>query len=130
MSSMPASPGFFCVATSSFNTASLVTLEVLSHVSGIGGSNARRHYESLFYLGVQRGEPALVVQPIGNSQRVRSDLAVLRGLPGVLHCGSADVGPFLADMIACATSSHAEALHAQMAAEHLNVAYAEVMTSW
>jgi hypothetical protein len=128
-SSMPEAPGFFCSATSAFGAASLVTVEHLSNVAGIGG-RAGRHFDSLFFLGVLRGQPALVVQPIGSSQRIQSDLVVLRGLPGVLECGSADVGPMLADTIACATRSHAVAIRAQKDAYHLNVAYAEVMASW
>jgi hypothetical protein len=130
-SSMPEPPGFFCSATRAFSTAGLATLERLPRVATVGGGTAGRHNQSLFFLGVLRGEPALIVSPIGNDQRVQADLAVLRSLSGVLHCGwSAEQGPFLTSLIGCATSSHGAAVQAQRVAKHLNVAYAEVIASW
>ena len=130
-SSMPAPPGFFCSATSGFNASSLAALERLPDVTGVGGGNARRQYESLFFLGVLRGEPALVVQPIGNISRIHADLAALRRLPGVLHCGwSGGRGPMMGPTIACAMSSHAAAIRDEKAARSFTVSYAEVIANW
>ena len=131
MSSMPENPGFFCTATQGFNSNSLTVLERLPAVGDIGGSNARRHYESLYFLGVLRGEKALVMEPIGTNARIQADLAALRELPGVGHCGwEPGLGGPNGATIACAVGSRATLMHDQRAAKRLNVAYAEVITSW
>jgi hypothetical protein len=127
-SSMPIAPGFFCSTDSSFDDTSLGTLEQLPHVADVFGS-VGHHGADLYFLGVRRGEPALVVEP-GSPQRTQHDLAVLRSVAGVLHCGSADLGEMLSDIIACATISRGAASHAQRAAYHLNVSYAEVFASY
>jgi len=125
---MPAPPGFYCLASDSFSSASLASLERLPVVQDIGASTARRHYESLYLLGVQRGQWAIIMQPVGhNPSNVHADLTALRRTQGVLRCGLGRGGPFLGYEIACSTSSHVAALQAQKVARHFNVAYAEVI---
>ena len=127
-SSVPAPPGFSCMASNSFSSASLASLERLPAVQDIGASTARRHYESLYSLGVQRGNWAIITQPVDlNPSNVHAVITELRRTQGVLRCGLGQGGPFLEDEIACSTVSHVAALHTQKVARHFNVGYAEVL---
>jgi hypothetical protein len=130
VSSMPELPGFSCGASPSFTAASLRILQRLRHLEGISARFGDRS-TSLDFLGVLRGEPALIVQPIGRVPRILTDLVVLRGLPGVLKCEWSGTDSYASeDTIACSTTSHAAALSDQKAAWRLNVAYAEAFSSW
>ncbi len=128
LSSMPAPPGLYCLATDSFSSASLASLERLPAVQDVGASTAGRHYESLYLLGVDRGQWAIITQPVVHTpSNVHADLAALRRTDGVLRCGLGRGGPFLGYEIACSATSHVAALHVQMVARHFNIAYAEVI---
>lgn len=133
VSSFPAPPMLACRLRGAIPAASLVRLEQLPGVESVFG-RGRRRSESLYFLGVVRGEPALIVQPIGGGARALGDLRALQRLPGVLGCSWSGPEPGLpggaGGTIACAMASRHAATVARSVAYRLDVAYAEVFASW
>lgn len=75
----PVPPEFTCVTTRSFTAASLAALERLGHVTEVWGVDHHHRGSNLYFLGVHRGQPAIIVQT--PTRKVRRDLAALRELP-------------------------------------------------
>ena len=123
----PLPPEFTCATTSAFSSTSLAALERLGHVTAVWGLNPHRG-TGLYFLGVHRGQPAIIVQT--PSRLVRRDLSVIRALSGVLHCqwGPGALGD--ESTIACSTGSYRSALDAKASLRRLGPAGAEAFAHW
>lgn len=123
--------GLQCAVTGSFTAASLGELERLPHVEAIRAHTAHGS-TNLYFLGVVRGEAALVVQPRGGEARALTVLAVLRSLPGTISCRWSGPEGFpvgAGGTIACAERSPRAATAAGQIASHLDVASTESIAS-
>ncbi len=123
----PLPPEFTCATTSAFSATSLAALERLEHVTAVWGLTRHRG-TGLYFLGVHRGQPAVIVQ--APTRLVHRDLSVLRALTGVLHCRW---GPDTFDeegTIACSTGSYRSAVDAKVRLRGLRVADVETFAHW